>query len=511
MIYIKKFTTQDNRQGGGGSNTLIAQPIIDQGFFPTPVAIPGIDLKIYYGNDFKNVKYSFSGNSQREVRIKGLHEILNTAGVTPGDIGIFQKIKNEENAYRITFSKQSDPDYQFFKSLLGNNNHAVSEVITDLVSTEGITSNVTGHPFNWLVYGAPGTGKSNYLENESAKFGERKKRITFYPDYTYSKFVGSYKPVTLYRKKPGDNSTYHGTKTSSIAHVPEILNEPIVDYSFVPGPFVEMLIESYKGISSGNNFLLLIEEINRANASSVFGEVFQLLDRTNGISDYGVRLSDEAMNFIYEALQDPEYEELRSKIHSRGLFIPRNFYLWATMNSSDQGVFSLDSAFKRRWSIKYLPLNENESSIPDVSLKFSDVEYHWNSLRRALNDYLSNVSNVSEDRLIAPFFLSKSELLDDKNINETFKNKLLLYLKDDVLRHKKGFFNEKNKTFSSIHENFRKDVDPVLNYDFFGILTSGNGEAAEIIKNSYALFKSVYGLAIPENTDSNIVQEQFQN
>ncbi|MEC3881922.1 AAA family ATPase [Parapedobacter sp. 10938] len=283
---------------------------------------------------------------------------------------------------------------------------------------------------NLLLYGAPGTGKSYILEERSKSFGARKKRVTFYPDYSYSKFVGSYKPSTYYKYT---GAAYSPSKTHEQAGYP-VVNEPVIDYTFVPGPFLQALVEAYK---SPEPYVLVIEEINRANAAAVFGEVFQLLDRENGKSVYRVMLSDEAMQYVRSELGE------RNDLIDNGIYIPNNLYLWATMNSADQGVFHMDAAFKRRWYFEYLPLNQGEAIMAHHTITFCGVTYRWNDFRREINNFLT-LNKVLEDRLLGPFFMSADELANEDSV----KNKLLVYLRDDVLRHnprvlfKYGTFNE---------------------------------------------------------------------
>lgn len=312
-----------------------------------------------------------------------------------------------------------------------------------------ITANEDNSPMpsewrhNLIMYGAPGTGKSFELEKRALELKGQRQRVTFYPDYSYSKFVGNYKPVTYYRKA-SDETEFYGTKTINSPKL-SITNEPVIDYCFAPGPFLQALCEAF---ISDQPYLLLIEEINRANAAAIFGEVFQLLDRTNGVSNYKVMLSVEAMLYIQDRLGD-KYEPLKD-----GIYLPSNLYIWATMNSADQGVFHLDSAFKRRWSFEYLPLDENEGKCKDDPIFFCGKNYNWNLFRNTINQYLSKVCKISEDRLIGPFFLNRQELTDSASV----KNKLLLYLRDDVLRHnhRKLFLVD---TFSEIILLFNNGTD----------------------------------------------------
>jgi hypothetical protein len=487
MIYIRRFNKKSVVTTSGGRYTSISADAIRNSVFPEPQEYPGEDkLKFYSNNEqaFVDSEKGYlesvygirqSNKGRGEVALKDFADILDKVEVKVSDVAIFKKREDEENAYDVFFIKQESPGYSFFsKFFTSADNHALINSLAD--TREGIN-----RPSNWLIYGAPGTGKSHFLEEEAILFGNNKKRITFYPDYSYSKFIGSYKPITFYR---ASNHTFHLTRTDPFNHPENILNEPVIDYTFVPGPFLTSLVSAYKGLNSKENFLLIIEELNRANAASIFGEVFQLLDRKNGESEYRVRLADEAMLYIIEQLQDTEYEELRNKIDEQGLFIPGNFYIWATMNSADQGVFPLDSAFKRRWSPFYMPLNKNEGKVPNVNLNFGNNEYHWNSLRKAINDYLVD-KGVTEDRLIGPFYLSTEELSDAESLNDTFRNKVLLYLKDDVLRHKKVLFKSGITTFTAILEKFNE----ANSYDFFSIISE---DATKDIMKNYEDYVKVY-------------------
>lgn len=488
MIYLKIFTGQDLRPpGAGGSNTLISSKIMATGFFPSPQRPPGYNLKFYHTSGSTDLEYGFSGNSGDEVRIKSFSTVMMAEGAGVGDLGVFKQHTGEANAFDVTFVKQTDPQFAFLKSLM-KDNHQAEEVITEPEEDDIVNSAIT-NPHNWLIYGAPGTGKSNMIKAESAVFGANSFRVTFYPDYSYAKFVGSYKPATYY-KNNGSSVSYHNGRSSSTP-AGGIVNEPVIDYRFVPGPFLSMLVKAWKGLSNGENCLLVIEELNRAAAAAVFGEIFQLLDRKKGRSEYRVRLSDEAMSWIHEELLDAAFDDIRNDIMDKGIYIPRNFYLWATMNSADQGVFPLDAAFKRRWQVKYLPLDANEDKLDGLTLIFAGTEYSWNYLRKSINSWLTIRAGVAEDRLIAPFFVSPEELTNRDNAPEVFKNKLLLYLKDDVLRHKKGFFNADNQTISAISTHFKADPNPAKSWDFFSVLTQEEEGAAAHIRKTYDDFAAV--------------------
>jgi hypothetical protein len=270
-------------------------------------------------------------------------------------------------------------------------------------------------PRNRILYGAPGTGKSHNLNEEVKEYFSDEslhERVTFHPDYTYGQLVGAYRPVPIYRASAG--SLLAADKVTDAGN-----HEPLIDYAFVPGPFLRLLVRALK--NPGHNFVLVIEELNRANAAAVFGEVFQLLDRdSSGEGKFSVMMPTEARDY------------LRSHGLPSSVQLPANLYLWATMNSADQGVMPLDAAFKRRWTFEYVPLNASEHVTAGwkIKLKFLGGSVTWNTFRRAINDHLRK-REIPEDRLLGPFFMRQEELESD----QAFRNKLLLYLRDDVVRH----------------------------------------------------------------------------
>ena len=302
-----------------------------------------------------------------------------------------------------------------------------------------------GLPRNCIVFGAPGTGKSHKLEAEARKcFGGNVERITFHPDYTYSQFFGTYKP-----KSKSDGS---------------------ITYEFTPGPFLRTYAEAKKNAKNPKErYLLIIEEINRANMAAVFGDVFQLLDRDgNGVSKYPISASEDAKGFLIKnGICDD-----KGKIS-----IPSNMYIWATMNSADQGVFPMDTAFKRRWSFEYIDVDEGESEIEGYYVQCKGTKEEdtvsWNKLRKEINGILCGGNiKINEDKLMGTFFISKEELeaicepgskkLDEDGFNRLFKNKVLMYLFEDAAKqYRNELFkgisdNNKKSRFSKICEEFGK-------------------------------------------------------
>lgn len=286
---------------------------------------------------------------------------------------------------------------------------------------------------NRILFGAPGTGKSFAVEKEKNELLKDEnsmnfERVTFHPDYSYANFVGTYKP-TMIRKDD---------------------NESKIAYEYVPGPFIRILVKALKNAinSTPKPYLLIIEEINRANVAAVFGDVFQLLDRNaDNVSEYAISTSADMRAYLADQLDVDESQVETIKI-------PDNMFIWATMNSADQGVYPLDTAFKRRWDFSYLGINDAVETFSDriknrrYRLGEGDEarEVTWNDLREAINDCLSSESyNINEDKLLGPYFVSKKilESEDDKVFIDVFKNKVLMYLFEDAVKQKrKTFFEE---------------------------------------------------------------------
>ena len=297
---------------------------------------------------------------------------------------------------------------------------------------------------NRIVFGAPGTGKSFRLKSDCEELMETTsgtyERVTFHPDYSYSQFVGTYKPVM-------------GEDNNSIR------------YDFVPGPFMRVYVDAIKSgrTESPKAHLLLIEEINRAKVAAVFGDVFQLLDRDgDGVSEYEIQVSEDIRRYLAKNLGG--FPENYNKIK-----LPNNMFIWATMNSADQGVFPMDTAFKRRWNFEYLGINESEKEIIGVGkivLPGEPDAVEWNAVRRAINDRMASEYRINEDKLMGPFFLAKKVIASDENgiiidtekFMEAFKSKVIMYLYEDAVKQRKhDFFNGCDSSkYSSVCEAFEE-------------------------------------------------------
>ena len=267
----------------------------------------------------------------------------------------------------------------------------------------------------------------------------------------------------------------------------EETSDSTIAYKFVPGPFLRVLVNALNEIPGDDgkkkNWCLVIEEINRANAAAVFGDVFQLLDRATKDSDdkrvkkdeseYDVASSEDIRKYLAEVITSKEAREfLAVKTDDSGnwtkcrLRIPSNMYIWATMNSADQGVFPMDTAFKRRWEFEYIGIDNGEDSGGDGQLppnkwtiEGGKHKYNWNDVRKYINDLLSE-NGVNEDKLMGARFVTttdsakKGEPLSVVS-SETFKSKVLMYLWEDAARMcRQKIFANGIKTFSKLQDEW---------------------------------------------------------
>jgi hypothetical protein len=275
---------------------------------------------------------------------------------------------------------------------------------------------------NIILYGVPGAGKSWTIKNEYCNDDDRMERLVFHPDYTYSDFVGQILP------RLGDDGS--------------------VKYVFTPGPFTKLLKKAYD--NPNIMFFLIIEEVNRGNAPSIFGDIFQLLDRNKvGNSEYSITNSD---------ISSIVYGDETKKVS-----IPSNMSILCTMNTSDQNVFTLDTAFQRRWRMRLIKnkfINSYGSELANSNIL--DTSVTWEKLLTEINKIIlqKNIRMTSsEDKRLGTHFISLEDLKyvkGDERQNSRFPEKVLKYLWDDAFKFtKEDIFNLENiKSLENVIESF---------------------------------------------------------
>ncbi len=289
-------------------------------------------------------------------------------------------------------------------------------------TTEPSEQNNFKHGDNIILYGVPGCGKSHEIKTKYCNDKKFMERVVFHPDYTYSDFIGQILPKT-----DGDK----------------------ISYPFTPGPFTTILKKAIDDPNKNNMYYLVIEEINRGNAPAIFGEVFQLLDREKGESEYGINNFDIAAH-IY----GPEKKEDEIKI-------PSNLTILATMNTADQNVFTLDTAFKRRWHMKMI-----QNQIEKCKFAYDyicDTSITWIAFVTAINQKITefgenNIGN--EDTRLGAYFIEKEDLKDA----DLFSEKVLMYLWSDAFKFDRTqIFKSEYKTLEDLISAFKTDYFDIFN------------------------------------------------
>lgn len=345
------------------------------------------------------------------------------------------------------------------------------EIFSNEAKKVKLPSNLT---LQQIYYGAPGTGKSKTIKDLT--FGESVIRTTFHPDSDYASFVGTYKPITeevtlrdCYGKKVIDEETN------------EVVKEERIAYKFIPQAFLEAYVEAWKKLGSSKKQYLIIEEINRGNCAQIFGDLFQLLDRNEyGFSDYPIVADKDMQKYLekefagWEITNKDEINQLYGEANmvnlimkGERLVLPSNLYIWATMNTSDQSLFPIDSAFKRRWDWKYVPIREGRDKETNAPLNWyintGDKQYKWWSFISKVNELIGSLTN-SEDKKLGYFFCKAKDGEIDADL---FVSKVIFYLWNDVFKDygfdDKDFQDEEGKILS--FDRFYQDVNGKTNVD----------------------------------------------
>lgn len=340
----------------------------------------------------------------------------------------FAQMLNDANSLICAFR----PEFIFYyilNSELLHNNLRISDRVLDLNQMQ-----------NTIFYGAPGTGKSYKVSQKLESVPPiRKEIVTFHPEYDNASFVGGYKPISELNEESGKIE---------------------IQYKFVPQAFTNIYVKAWSD-SEKNNHYLVIEEINRGNCAEIFGEIFQLLDRK-----YEITPSKELKDYLQKTLGEDH-----DGIKDGKMRLPSNLVMLATMNTSDQSLFPMDSAFKRRWNWEYIPIEYSEKYEDGTDNKSFDfvvkvdetTRFRWINFIEVINKIIRQNPNLGMDKCIGNYFVEPAH----KEISiEEFINKVIFYLWNDVFR------DEENPVFGS--DTFYED--------FFPIGTNGIAKVREIIE-----------------------------
>ena len=329
-----------------------------------------------------------------------------------------------------------------------------------------------------IFYGAPGTGKSHTINEETKESDVI--RTTFHPDTDYSTFVGAYKPTTALLPICDELGQPMKIGTTTL-HKEQIV------YEFVAQSFLQAYVNAWKKYDEGDKQYLVIEEINRGNCAQIFGDLFQLLDRNDyGLSDYPIKADADMKRLLQKAFKGlviAQKKEINALYKGKDvvsqmldgdiLLLPNNLYIWATMNTSDQSLFPIDSAFKRRWDWTYMPISNAEK---DWIIEVDGSKYDWWQFLEKINEKIGSTTN-SEDKKLGYFFCKAQ---DGVISAKTFVGKVIFYLWNDVF-----------KDYEFGDAIFNDEDGSKLSFDKF---YTSEGKNSKVVEEKVALFLKNLGL-----------------
>lgn len=347
-----------------------------------------------------------------------------------------------------------------------------------------------------IFYGAPGTGKSHTIKEETKESDVI--RTTFHPDTDYSTFVGAYKPTTALL--PICDELGQPMKIGATT-----LHKEQIVYEFVAQSFLQAYVNAWKKFDKDDKQYLVIEEINRGNCAQIFGDLFQLLDRNDyGFSDYPIKADadmkrqlqkaftglviaqKDKINAMYEG-KDIVSQVLNGDI----LLLPNNLYIWATMNTSDQSLFPIDSAFKRRWDWSYMPISDAENN---WIIEVDGSKYDWWQFLEKINEKIGSITN-SEDKKLGYFFCKAQ---DGVISAKTFVGKVIFYLWNDVF-----------KDYEFGDAIFNDEDGSKLSFDKF---YTSEGKNSKVVEEKVALFlKNLRLIPIEISKEESEIEDEDGN
>lgn len=397
------------------------------------------DLSVGHENDNPiSFKFVYYENSNKEKRLPSLGALYNSHNIQEGDVIILE-------------SRTSDGNTEFFFSHIKAGEITLNPSTIYYTEKEAVIIHakvLKDVVLQQIYYGAPGTGKSHRIKKQLEELNVPKGNIfrtTFHPDSDYSSFVGAYKPTMKkqYRYDGKVKAKYYEDDDLAGAKRDDVIIDKVIQYDFVPQTFIKAYTQAYK--KPNENVYLIIEEINRGNCAQIFGDLFQLLDRDdNGVSEYPIKADSDLKMYL-----EGELGKNHDGIKDGELCLPSNLYIWATMNTSDQSLFPIDSAFKRRWDWEYEPIKYMNT---DWGIEVGGNMYSWTSFQKEVNNRIFEATN-SEDKMLGDFFVKpNNNVISEKQ----FINKVLFYLWNDVCKDGDGdiFKTEDNKDvkFSDLYD-----------------------------------------------------------
>ena len=507
MLYVRKLFTQDLRDGK--QIAFPKEPSLS--FFSFDYINKEEDRRINFTfkaafNEFEEHDgkvistrlYAAGSETRMDGEVKAF--IRDELNAKIEDLLIFKNKGTKHTDYEVMFLPQNNPFYPMFLALTNGDNHSVC-----IVEDEDLNVDDDFLPLQQIYYGAPGTGKSHTI-NEKTE-GESVIRTTFHPDSDYSTFVGAYKP-TMGLLPICDELGQPMKIGSTILHKEQII------YEFVDQAFLQAYVQAWKFYAENSDRAkkqyLIIEEINRGNCAQIFGDLFQLLDRNDsGFSVYPINADKDMKKQLVKAFKKngvtitiPNADKINalykgkdivSKVLSGDILVlPNNLYIWATMNTSDQSLFPIDSAFKRRWEWQYMPIgkgyDENGQEIK-WTIEGATKKFSWWSFLEKINAQIGEATQ-SEDKKLGFFFCKAT---DGVISAEKFVGKVIFYLWNDVFKNN-GFEGPIFKDVDGTELSFAK---------FYKSDMKGN---AIVQKDKVELFLN--NLGVEEFKDGNMPSEE---
>ncbi len=424
----------------------------------------------------RELRFVYFANSNKEKRIPGLGNLFKDYEVEEGDVVCLERNStNGVPTYTLTFfgSDQVQVSPACF---------TIAQDIPESASVQPLKALLFEGPLQQIFYGAPGTGKSFTIDDITDD--ENSVRTTFHPDSDYASFVGAYKPTM---ENVPINSIYGESVQFATGKNGHPGTEKKIVYKYVPQAFLKAYVAAWSNLDTP--YFLIIEEINRGNCAQIFGDLFQLLDRNNsGSSSYTIHADEDISQFLsgdnkgFASLSDEQKDAIRAfELHKDNgktqavgqaildgklLLLPPNLYIWATMNTSDQSLFPIDSAFKRRWNWKYMPIEYHpidKKTQQPINWKFQigDNIYSWGQFLSKINPEIYTLTESSDKQM--GYFFAKADNATGIISEDVFLNKVLFYLWTDVFKDydvSSELFKNKDKNRSFIFTDFFDKEQP---------------------------------------------------